>query len=106
MSHCHPNTRNLIINSKLTGRDYGTSVYYRKNSANDDSDDGITICIATSPRNSKLYSAGDCRNRSVWSRLVCSLVQWGPGLNHTRGVNVWTIFNELWGDVFVQPLGS
>ena len=50
MSHCHPNTRNLIINSKLTGRDYGASVYYHKSSADDDSDDGISICIATSPR--------------------------------------------------------
>lgn len=93
------------MNSKLTGRDYCALVYYRKNSVDDDSDDDICIYMVTTSRNSKPYGGG-LWEQSVWSMLVGSLVQWGPALNHTGGVNVWTIFNELWGDVFVLPLGS
>lgn len=58
MSHHHPNTRKSVMNSKLTGRDYSALVYYRKNSADDDSGDNICICMATTSRTSKLYSGG------------------------------------------------
>lgn len=46
------------MNSKLTGRDYWALVYYRKNSVDDDGDDDICICMATTSRDSKLYSGG------------------------------------------------